>query len=390
MEAAALWGGGLLSSDSLIRDKKQGDGYVLLTTKKVKILWLLSECNDIFNTFAVNMLFFYIYKAMWKRMMTLLLAVLLAVGVAEAQRPKVGLVLGGGGAKGAAEVGVLKVIEEMGIQVDYIAGTSIGAIVGGLYATGYKAAELEELFKTQEWFSLLTDRREEYATVPYKDDGDMVYVFGFPMLDKKEGFIGGRGLLRGHQVEVMLDSLMGSRGVNEMERLRVPFRCVAFDMKTATEVVFAEGSPAVAMRASMAIPGCFKPVRIDDMTLVDGGMINNLPVDVVRAMGADIVIAIDLQQAQHKAKKPREGEGLLEHVGDLLALSPMVEWAVNRPDRQRYEENKQLCDIYIHPDIPDDDTMSFRKKSIERMMLIGEETARKHTQELATLAGLRQ
>lgn len=300
----------------------------------------------------------------------------------QAQRPKVGLVLGGGGAKGAAEVGVLQVLEELNVPIDYIAGTSIGAIVGGLYATGYRAAELDSLFRHQEWFSLLTDRRDDLSTVPYKDEGETVYVFGFPMLNKGEGIFDRGGLLRGQQVEAMLDSLMGMRGINEMEHLDIPFRCVAFDMKTAAEVVFSEGSPAVAMRASMAIPGCFRPVKIDDMTLLDGGMINNLPVDVVLRMGADIVIAVDLQQKQHKPQPARQKETLVDYIGDMLKISPMVSWAVNRPDRQRYEENKKLCDIYIHPAITDDDTMSFQDKSIARMIQLGREAALQHREEL--------
>ncbi|MBQ8047595.1 MAG: patatin-like phospholipase family protein [Prevotella sp.] len=303
---------------------------------------------------------------------------------ASAGRPKVGLVLSGGGAKGAAEVGVLKVIERAGIPIDYIAGTSIGSIVGGLYATGYDANELDSIFRKQEWLSLLTDRRDEYSSVPYKDDGERVYVFGFPVVEKSGRPLGTPGLLTGRQVEAMLDSLMGYRGYNEMENLPIPFRCVAFDMKTASEVVFSAGSPAQAMRASMSIPGCFKPVKYRDMTLVDGGMINNLPVDVVKEMGADIVIAIDLQQKKHKPRKSSEN-GILQQIAEAFPLGTMVNWAIHRPDWARYEENRGQCDLYINPNIPDDDTMSFKQESVERMLSIGEEEGNRYWEELVAL-----
>ena len=173
-------------------------------------------------------------------------------------RPKVGLVLGGGGAKGAAEVGALKVIEELNIPIDYIAGTSIGAILGGLYATGYRAEQLDSLFRSGLW---MTDNVLE-----------------------------------------LLDRLTETDEWIDFDELPIPFRCVAVDFDTQEEVVFRNGHLATAMRASMAIPGIYKPVLVDGKTLVDGGMVNNLPVDVVRDMGADIVIAIDLTQNKHKTR----------------------------------------------------------------------------------------
>jgi len=301
----------------------------------------------------------------------------------DAQRPKVGLVFGGGGAKGAAEVGVLKVIERAGIPIDYIAGTSIGSIVGGLYATGYSAEELDSIFRAQAWLSLLTDRREDLTIYPYKKVGSMTYVFGFPIHDEEANKLGSMGALRGKRIERMLDSLMGYRGFNEFENLKIPFHCVACDFHNVREVVLSSGFPANAMRASMAIPGVFKPVKWEDMNLVDGGMVNNLPVDVVRAMGADIVIAIDLQQ-----KEPRErtkNYKFAQTIGGLLGVGDLIRWATERPDISRYFKNREDADIYIHPILPDYDATSFEQNSVEVMLELGEQEGRRHWNELVAL-----
>ena len=202
---------------------------------------------------------------------------------ALADRPKIGLALGGGGAKGAAEVGVLKVLEEAGIHVDYIVGTSIGSIVGGLYAAGYTATELETMFQTQEWLTLLTDRKASLANEPYTTIDGVTYVFGFPIRDRQsKGF----GVMKGGQIEHLLDSMASAKGCANFDSLKISFCCVAADIRSGSEVILREGGLAQAMRASMAIPGVFKPVDRGDYKLVDGGMLNNLPVDVCREMGA--------------------------------------------------------------------------------------------------------
>lgn len=308
---------------------------------------------------------------------------LFPASLVHAQRPKVGLVLGGGGAKGAAEVGVLKVIERAGIPIDYIAGTSIGSIVGGLYATGYSAAELDSIFRAQRWLSLLMDRREDLSAEPYKVLNDVTYVFGFPVRQRGDGQPGGMGALRGRRIEQMLDSLMGYRGFNEFGLLKIPFRCVACDFRNVREVVLSDGFPAHAMRASMAIPGVFKPVPWGDMTLVDGGMVNNLPVDVVRAMGADIVIAIDLQQDEPRERTKKWQ--FANTLGDWLGVGDLVRWATQRPDISRYFKNRKDADIYLHPIMPDYDASSFKRASVEEMLRIGEQEGRQHWNELVEL-----
>lgn len=296
-------------------------------------------------------------------------------------RPKIGLVLGGGGAKGAAEVGVLKVIEQAGIPIDYIAGSSVGAIVGGLYAAGYSADELDTLFQTQEWLSLLTDRKAEFSNEPYMTQDGVTYIFGFPVMDRNSS---GFGMMRGGRIEQVLDSMVSVRGCAEFENLRIPFRCVAADMRTAKEVVLSKGILASAIRASMAIPGIYKPVNKGDYLLVDGGLLNNLPVDVCKAMGADIIIAIDLQQ-EEKQPKPLAETSLLTSIGDFLGLGGVIEWLTNRPDIRKHAENKKQADIYIRPDIPDYDITSFGNKNSARMIKAGEAAAKQHWEELLRL-----
>jgi len=315
-----------------------------------------------------------------QRLFTFFVALFVVSG-AIANRPKIGLVLGGGGAKGAAEVGALKVIEQAGIPIDYIAGSSVGAIVGGLYAAGYTANELETIFQTQEWLSLLTDRKAELSDEPYVTQDGVTYIFGFPVMDRNSR---GFGVMRGGRIEQLLDSMVSVRGCTEFESLRIPFSCVAADMRTAQEVVLAEGILATALRASMAIPGIFKPVSKGDNMLVDGGLLNNLPVDVCRAMGADIIIAIDLQQ-EERQPRPQTDTSLLTSLGDFLGLGGVIEWLINRPDIRKHAENRKRADIYIRPDIPDYDMTSFGNKNSARMIRAGEEAARQHWEELLRL-----
>ena len=304
-------------------------------------------------------------------------------------RPKVGLVLGGGGAKGAAAIGVLKVLEEAGVRPDYIAGTSIGAIVGALYAAGYQAAELEELFCQQEWLSLLTDRRADLSGDPMRQVDGVTYVFGFPVISRDNPSF---GMLRGGQVEQMVDSMLLLKHAGTFDSLRVPFRCVAAELKNALEVVIGEdvgewaAPPRVAraVRASMAIPGLFKPAQIDGRMLVDGGMMNNLPVDVVLDMGADIVIAIDLQQAKHADKRSKDN--LVSAIGDWLGLGPLANWIATRPDISKYNVNRRLADVYINPPLPDDDMSNFGNKNMARMVQVGQKAAREQLEKLRSIA----
>lgn len=249
------------------------------------------------------------------------------------ERQKVGLVLGGGGAKGAAEIGALKVIEEVGIPIDYIAGTSIGSIVGGLYAMDVRSRQLDSLFVNQDWLQLFTNNVREFL---------------------------GRVTHQKH-----------------FHELRIPFRCVAADINANEEVVMSEGLLCDAMRASMSIPGVFKPVIQNGRMLMDGGLLNNLPVDVVKAMGADVVIAIDLQQKQHKDRE--------FSLKDLLGIDGPLNWLVERPDWKKYNANRKAVDVYIHPMLDGFGASDFNKTDIRQMIELGYEAGVKAREELIAL-----
>lgn len=249
------------------------------------------------------------------------------------ERLKVGLVLGGGGAKGAAEIGALKVIEEVGIPIDYIAGTSIGSIVGGLYAMDVRSRQLDSLFVNQDWLQLFTNNVREF-----------------------------------------LGRVTQQKHFNE---LRIPFRCVAADVNANEEVVMSEGLLCDAMRASMSIPGVFKPVIQNGRMLMDGGLLNNLPVDVVKAMGADVVIAIDLQQKQHKDRE--------FSLKDLLGIDGPLNWLVERPDWKKYNANRKAVDVYIHPMLDGFGASDFNKTDIRQMIELGYEAGVKAREELIAL-----
>ena len=293
-------------------------------------------------------------------------------------RPKVGLVLGGGGAKGAAAIGILKELEREKVPIDYIAGTSIGAIIGGLYAQGYRADDLEKLFRSQNWLALLADRDTTLVGKVYKEEDGVIYVFGFPVrrkadADKNTGF----WMLHGDHVYNFLDSLVSRSPVQRgTVKQAIPFSCVAFDIRRQQEIVLDTGSMARNMRASMAIPSAFKPVQIDTLMLVDGGMGNNLPVDVVRKMGADIVIAVDLQQ--------RKRDDYRSPFGFLKGLGGILDWLAERPDIKKYNVNRTKADLYINPDLGSYGVTDFNAKAIKDILKIGEDTGIQYRKQLET------
>jgi NTE family protein len=191
-------------------------------------------------------------------------------------------------------------------------------------------------------------------------------------------------MMGGGKIEQVLDSMVSVRGCTDFETLRIPFRCVTADIRTAKEVILSKGPICKALRASMAIPGIFKPVERGDYLLVDGGMLNNLPVDVCRAMGADIVIAVDLQQNEQLPRKQTD-ISFLSGLADLLGFGGILEWITNRPDILKYQKNCKQADIYIHPNLPDADASSFGNKNAVRMIRAGVEAAKKHWDELQKL-----
>lgn len=210
-------------------------------------------------------------------------------------RPRIGLVLSGGGARGAAHVGVLKVLEEARVPVDCVAGTSMGAIVGGLYALGYSPAELEEVVRNIDWQAALRDDppRRALSFRRKQDDYDFLADFSVGLRGGKLRFP--RGLIQGQTLNLLLRELAGLRDTGlSFDDLPTPFRAIATDAVNGQMVVLGRGDIVAAMRASMSVPGVFAPVALDKHVLIDGGISNNLPVEVARAMGADIIIAVDI------------------------------------------------------------------------------------------------
>src|SRR6188508_2454695 len=217
-----------------------------------------------------------------------------AVHAAEGERPRVGLVLSGGGARGAAHVGVLKVLDEMHVPVDAIAGTSMGAVVGGLYASGMSADEIEKLISSVNWQDAFQDRppRAELGFRRKQDDRNFLVRYALGV--REDGFVLPQGLVQGQKLEqVLRNAALPVAQIRDFNRLPIPFRAVATDLETGEAVLMDSGDLVTAMRASMSAPGVFAPAQRDGRLLIDGGLVENLPIDVARQMGVDILIVVD-------------------------------------------------------------------------------------------------
>jgi NTE family protein len=237
-------------------------------------------------------------------------------GLAQ-QRPKIGLVLGGGGAKGAAHVGVIKVLEEMRIPVDCIAGTSMGALVGGAYASGLTAAELEKLITGVRWQDTFTGVAREERPV-HRKELDFYFTLGLELGIKDKVRTQG-GLVPSQQVEEILRRIAAiAHNVTDFSRLPIPYRAVATDILNGDVVVLDHGDLGAAMRASMAVPGAFAPVNIGGRLLVDGMLVRNLPVDIGRKLCGDVIIAVSLASPPVKAE---DLSNVLAVIGQAIALA---------------------------------------------------------------------
>lgn len=292
---------------------------------------------------------------MIKRIVLSFLAVttLPALIFSETERPKIGLVLGGGGALGFAHIGVLQELEKMQIPIDYIGGTSMGAIVAGMYASGMSPDEIEDQFTTLDWWEVLKDR-SSYQFLDYRRKLDDKRLMGLEFGLKDWKILYPPGMSYGQKLNNVLEHFtINSTGINDFDQLNIPYRAVATDLQSGTSVVLDSGNLALAMRASMAVPGAFTPVRINDMVLVDGGILNNIPVEVVKAMGADIIIAVDVGATS--ADKSAESD--FRSLGDVVGRTYVL--------MQRPEQDKQLAlaDLVISPDLPNLSATHFHKVS---------------------------
>ncbi len=276
---------------------------------------------------------------------------------------KVGLVLSGGGAKGFAHVGVLKVLEEAKIPVDYIAGTSIGSIVGGLYACGYDAAAIEKIVMDQDWGALLSNEYNSEFVPPFDKADESRYNVSFPFKEKKLAL--SNGVLNGQNAMELLTYLtIGFHDVYDFSKLPIPFLCIATDLSNREEVVLNKGYLPKTIRASMAVPAAFTSTEIDGKMLVDGGIVNNYPVDRCREMGANIIIGVDITDSLLTTDKL---QGIPDVVAQMVTFMAM----------KRSIENTKLVDVSVRPDVQAYSAAVFNTESATQLIRMGEEAARR-------------
>ena len=322
-------------------------------------------------------------------------------------RPKIGLVLGGGGARGAAHIGVLKYIEEIGLPVDYIVGTSMGSIIGGLYALGYSPDELQKLigginwgkymsnkvnrrdissadknrrstylitipFNSGELFDKLKDKRDkdvedEENTGESTDEGESNSGISF-ISSLPSSFVSGADLLN------LFNSLcIGYQDPIDFNELPIPFACVATNLTTGEAAVLRSGRFPEAIRASMAIPGVFSPVNIDGQLLADGGLVNNFPADICREMGADIIIGIEVAQ------------GMVKDVNKLQSIPQLASQLKNIMVKGKNEENRKICNVYFRPEVNDFGMLSFTPAAIDTIVQRGYDHASNYRDQLLAI-----
>ena len=291
-------------------------------------------------------------------------------------RKKVAVVLSGGGAKGMAHIGALKVIERAGIPIDIVTGTSMGSIIGGLYSIGYNADVLDSVVRMQDWSYVITDKEDlSKQSLSYrKKQNTYVLSYGLTLGKRNEN---DGGLIKGKHLAELFQMLCGgyTDSLDFSHDLPIPFACVATNIIDNTEYVFHGGLLPKAMRASMAIPAVFSPVRIGDQVLVDGGLRNNYPADIAREMGADIIIGVTVQGDPKMADDMGHTMSILSQIIDVNC-------------KNKYNENLEITDVPIRVNTSGYSAASFSHKAIDVLIRRGEEEAMKHWDELIALKPL--
>ncbi len=286
------------------------------------------------------------------------------------ERPKIGLALSGGGAKGLAHIGVLKVLEEIDMPIDFVAGTSMGSIVGGLYAAGYSARQCEEIVLSIDWVSLFSDAVERRDMAMEQKPWDGRYAFSLELRDNRiqlpSGLIAGQKALR-----LLTELLLHVQHIDNFRELPTPFVCAATDLVTGELVVLDRGFLPEAIRASMAIPSVFTPIKIDGRLLVDGLIVRNLPAQEAFEMGADTVICVDVGSPLRDENALNTFLGVMDQAVSFQVVSSTA-------------EQREKCDYLIVPDFEGGSTFDYDKAAL--FIRYGEEAARKKLPELQALA----
>ena len=288
-------------------------------------------------------------------------------------RPKIGLVLSGGGAKGAAHIGVLKYIEQEGIPIDYIAGTSMGAVVGGMYALGYSADEILDVISSVDWERLISNNvdRKKISFRNKQEKGSHIISVPFSMKSRQEDIRSRSfrnslpdGIISGDNLINLFNSLsVGYSDSISFNKLQTPFICIATNMMNGKADVLDRGVLTKAMRASMAIPILFDPIKIGDTLYADGGLVSNFPADQCRAMGADYIIGVSMSP------------GLEDNPNKLTSLLTQVKQLKEIITDKEFENYHKKCDIFISPDLRGVGMLSFNAESIARVTQSGYDAA---------------
>lgn len=284
--------------------------------------------------------------------------------------PKVGLVLSGGGAKGLAHIGALKVIEEAGVKIDYVGGTSMGAIIGGLYAAGYSANQLDSIFRNTDLTELIQDNVPRGSKTFYEKDDAERYALTLPFDNFKVSFPA--GISTGQDIyNQFVQLLYHVKDVRDFKELPIPFVCIATNIETGEPVLLDNGYLPEAIMASGTLPSLFEPTQIDDKVLIDGGVVNNYPINQVRNLGADVIIGVDVQHGLANRESLASATDILLQINNYRTVRDMV-------------KKRQQTDIYIKPTIDAYSVIDFDKTN--EIIESGSEAAENLIGELEQLA----
>jgi len=286
------------------------------------------------------------------------------------QDTKVGLVLSGGGAKGMAHIGALKVIEEAGVKIDYIGGTSMGAIIGALYASGYSAAELDSIFRNINFNRLIQDNLPRSAKTFYEKEDSERYAVTLPFNKFKiaipQAYSGGQNIY--HELVKLLYHV---KDIKDFNQLPIPFVCIGTNVETGEEVVLNKGYLPEAVMASGTLPSLFEPAAVDGQVLIDGGVVNNYPINKVKDLGADIIIGVDVQHGLSSLEELQSATEILLQINNFRSVEDM-------------KEKAKQTNIYIRPNIEDYTVLDFNQSNT--IVRLGEEAARKEQETLKKLS----